>query len=226
MNSFQGVNSAILRALKLSENAFRKLGYEIVPVSFDEELWTENREIYMGLTRNGAAKRTMQEAVDSGERIVPSLNNNLLIFNASYMLRKLIDCALSSCLGKSRLVTMLNGLRWKSDLDIERLVKQKYQLNRKIAKIWQDYDIDALLSPLYPVVAPKIATITEVNTMVEYSIMWNNTGYPCGTLPVTEVKEDEQSFSDDYNDAWTRAIKQHSEGSKGLPVSVQLTGYI
>ena len=56
--------------------------------------------------------------------------------------------------------------------------------------------------------------------MLEYAILWNLNGFPAGTLPVTEVTEDEQSFEDDHNDSWTALLNESTKGSKDLPISV------
>jgi len=61
--------------------------------------------------------------------------------------------------------------------------------------------------------------------MFEYSILWNVTGFPSGVMPVTQVKEEEQTFEDKYNDAWTRVIKDDVENSAGMPICLQVTGY-
>lgn len=48
---------------------------------------------------------------------------------------------------------------------------------------------------------------------------------PTGVLPVTLVKEDEQSYSDPIHksDDLVRNMKNCMEGSKGLPVGVQVS---
>lgn len=43
-----------------------------------------------------------------------------------------------------------------------------------------------------------------------------------GTVPVTLVKQDEQTFEDEFNDFYTRNGKKTLEGAAGLPVGVQV----
>lgn len=45
-----------------------------------------------------------------------------------------------------------------------------------------------------------------------------------GAMPVTVVKEDEQEYVSRFNDAFTLETKKITEGSKGLPVGVQVIG--
>ena len=44
-------------------------------------------------------------------------------------------------------------------------------------------------------------------------------------MPVTTVKENEQQFSDNYNDDWTKLIDDDAKGSAGLPIAIQVIGY-
>ena len=60
---------------------------------------------------------------------------------------------------------------------------------------------------------------------VEYSNMWNLTGFPAGILPVCDVLEKEQQFKDSYNDSWTKVLNEDAQGSQGLPVTIQVIGY-
>eukprot|EP00352_Strombidinopsis_acuminata_P000494 CAMPEP_0176339434 /NCGR_PEP_ID=MMETSP0126-20121128/764_1 /TAXON_ID=141414 ORGANISM="Strombidinopsis acuminatum, Strain SPMC142" /NCGR_SAMPLE_ID=MMETSP0126 /ASSEMBLY_ACC=CAM_ASM_000229 /LENGTH=46 /DNA_ID= /DNA_START= /DNA_END= /DNA_ORIENTATION= len=43
---------------------------------------------------------------------------------------------------------------------------------------------------------------------------------PTGVIPVTEVKEDEQVYKDDFNDIITKRIKATVEESVGMPIGV------
>jgi len=61
--------------------------------------------------------------------------------------------------------------------------------------------------------------------MFEYSVIWNVTGFPSGVMPVTRVKENEQTFDDSYKDAWTRVIQEDVQNSVGMPICLQVTGY-
>ena len=60
--------------------------------------------------------------------------------------------------------------------------------------------------------------------MLEYAIPWNITGFPAGVMPVTTVKQSEQSFSDHYNDWWTKLIDKTTQDSQGLPICIQVVG--
>lgn len=80
--------------------------------------------------------------------------------------------------------------------------------------------------PIWPHCALKCKNVPELGLMGEYSLIWNVTGFPAGVIPVTRVKEDEQTFSDSFNDAWTKALNDDCQGSAGMPISVQVVGYV
>ena len=47
--------------------------------------------------------------------------------------------------------------------------------------------------------------------------------YPCGVIPVTEVREGEdQQFKDNYNDNITAKIRETIKGSVGMPIGTQV----
>ena len=61
--------------------------------------------------------------------------------------------------------------------------------------------------------------------MLDYSFLWNILHYPAGIVPVTTVQEGEQSFSDSYNDGWTRLLNESAQGSVGMPLGVQVIAH-
>ena len=109
--------------------------------------------------------------------------------------------------------------------EFEDALREKRDLTTEIAKLWKRRGLLALVSPIYPHCAPKCSQVDKTGLFVEYSLMWNLTGFPAGVLPVTRVREDEQSFMDQYNDASTEAINEIAKDSKGMPISVQVVGY-
>lgn len=106
------------------------------------------------------------------------------------------------------------------------LLKKRYEWCYEFAKKWRDSGITALVSPLWPHVAPKAVDVGEQGLMGEYSFIWNVTGYPSGVMPVTDVLPSEQEgYTDTYNDSWTQKMKSNCADSQGLPVCIQVTGY-
>ena len=48
----------------------------------------------------------------------------------------------------------------------------------------------------------------ELSALGHYFFMWNVVHYPCGVVPITEVKESEEAYYiDTHNDMWTKSIR-------------------
>jgi hypothetical protein len=55
----------------------------------------------------------------------------------------------------------------------------------------------------------------------DYTSIWNILHYPAGVLPVTEVlPEEENVYSDNYNDIVTKKCRSNVQGSAGMPIAV------
>jgi len=60
---------------------------------------------------------------------------------------------------------------------------------------------------------------------VEYTFLYNLTGFPAAVFPVTKVQENEQGFSDQFNDSWTKTLNKDAKNSVGMPICLSLGGY-
>ena len=61
--------------------------------------------------------------------------------------------------------------------------------------------------------------------LLHYNFLWNILHYPCGVVPVTRVREDEQRFEDEHNDHWTKLLNKTARGSAGMPIGLQVVGH-
>lgn len=99
------------------------------------------------------------------------------------------------------------------------------RLHKWMREFFKKNQIDAILMPIFPSHAYKIKNVVEVGNMLDYSILWNVLHYPCGVVPVTEVQpgeDDPSTYSDQYNDKWTQALKDEQSDSIGMPLCVQV----
>ena len=46
--------------------------------------------------------------------------------------------------------------------------------------------------------------------------------FPCGTFPVCKIEEEDQSFSDHYEDRWTNLLRENASDSAGMPICLQV----
>jgi hypothetical protein len=85
---------------------------------------------------------------------------------------------------------------------------------------WQDAGREALVSPAYPSCAFKAENADNAGFTI-YSCIWNIVNYPTGCVPVTVVlPEEENGYTDTFNDLITKTIKKDMKGSAGLPIGV------
>ena len=60
-----------------------------------------------------------------------------------------------------------------------------------------------------------------MNSLLDYTTIWNALHYPSGVVPVTKVREGEDKvYEDGFNDIWTSTIRKDLEGNEGLPLCV------
>ena len=48
-----------------------------------------------------------------------------------------------------------------------------------------------MILPIYPCCAPRIEDVDKMGMMLDYSFLWNTLTWPAGTIPITEVTQDE-----------------------------------
>ena len=170
--------------------------------------------------------RQADDLIDSGETVLPPLMKNITILTAGLFKRWGIDFALKYILNARRLFENLNGGRIMGKLEFEQFLKHRTESINEFAQKWQAAGIDALISPLTPTsMGLKATSEDKMGIMVGYCSIWNITGFPAGTMPVTTVQPDEEAYTDGYNDSWTKAIQEDLKGSTGLPVSIQVVSY-
>jgi fatty acid amide hydrolase len=70
----------------------------------------------------------------------------------------------------------------------------------------------------------KLGTSTTCALSTAICFMWNYLNFPAGVLPITKVRENEQTYQPAYDDNFAKALKGNVEGSLGLPVGIQVVG--
>lgn len=90
---------------------------------------------------------------------------------------------------------------------METVLKDKNKLVDEMSRMWQDQDLTALVCPTWPSATPHNYDTDNCGLMLDYTGIWNLNGFPAGTMPVTTVRENEQSYEDNFNDHYTKVIK-------------------
>ncbi len=58
-------------------------------------------------------------------------------------------------------------------------------------KIWDDWNIDAILQPSYPSCAFKAKNAPDMGVFIDYVNFWSLLHYPAGVIPVSVVQTGE-----------------------------------
>lgn len=125
--------------------------------------------------------------INEYETMLAPLKQNLMIMTCSAPKRMLIDFLLKYVLDKRRGFEQLNGLRVRTQSEFEKFCQFRYEYIYEMGEFWQKNDLTAIVMPIWPHCAIKCKNNGEMGTMLEYSIMWNMTGFPAGVLPITKV---------------------------------------
>lgn len=89
---------------------------------------------------------------------------------------------------------------------MEKILKKRSEFLNNVSAKWQKSNLKALIAPVLPHTVFLKESNFEQSAMVEYTQIWSSLGYPCGTMPITKVEEEEQTFRDHFADAWTETI--------------------
>jgi len=109
---------------------------------------------------------------------------------------------------------------------LERVIWRRQQWMEKLQKKWQDLGVEAVICPPFPSCAFKNEN-SHLAGLYDYTILWNLTNFPSGSVPVTEVLpgEEESNYEDGYNDVFTHILRKDLKGSAGMPLGVQVVSW-
>ena len=82
-----------------------------------------------------------------------------------------------------------------------------------------------MITPTFPHCSFKAKDATDMSMMLHYNLIWNIMHYPCGLIPITKVREDEQTFDDHHEDSWTDLLKETAKDSAGMPIGIQVVAH-
>lgn len=109
--------------------------------------------------------------------------------------------------------------------DHKRLVRVRKEHLDDIQEVFQKNDLDALLIPPHPIPAFPNAIVDKVGLLpcgTRLPIYWQ---YCSAQIPITCVEENEETFEEKvHNDPMTEVCRQSMQGSKGMPVGLEVCG--
>jgi len=128
-------------------------------------------------------------------------------------------------IGMGRSSLALANARVMDDYEFEKLNSDRIEFSLDYSKRWQASGISALVMPSFPTCTFRAQHADDMGLMCDYTWLWNILSYPAGTMPITQVQDNEQTYEDSYNDGWSRLLRETARDSVGLPVSIQVVAH-
>ena len=122
--------------MKMSEDALKRIGYEVVPVKFDQKIFDKARDSIMGVFANSLYHGVIRDFKIERETMLKPLRNNMFILSAGGMKRVLIDFILKNVLNKGRTQKVLDGCRVRPPHQFELFLKSRYEFVYEMSELW------------------------------------------------------------------------------------------
>ena len=156
--------------------------------------------------------------------MTPNVKEKYNLYNRCEITRQIVSIW-NKITRNQRLNTQYQASKVLSDLDFEKVLKRIEYFATVINLKWQKAGLSGLISPVYPHSAFKRNASSDMNDMLEYTMLWTLVGYPVGVVPITTVGAEECYFKDHYDDRWSRLLDFNARDSTGLPIGVQVIGH-
>lgn len=208
---------AVRRAVEMACKWLHDRGVEIIEFEPRENDHAFNL-LVRALSADGGADHQQHLKNDPRE---PSVNRLVNLMRMPLPLRRLLSLALSlwGDASLSRLVVSGGAIStakyWDLTLEIRRLAQEVMERFRELR-------LDSLVFPVYGLPAVKLGDATDALPAASCSFFSNILGAPCGAVPVTTVRAEEQQPRPSGRDSALKAAARAEAGSQGLPIGVQV----
>ena len=212
------VAPAIRNAIIETVNELKSRGHNVFPITFDEidRLNHVMFDLYMAL-----GKLSLKVGLKE-ERHLDLHKWRMKLQNLSHTELKLL-CNYYDFKGEKRLSQWAWSLRAKSLIEFFTCVREKETIRNKFTQIWTEKKIDILLTPVFPLTAPKPEDIEKILPYLTFCSLTNAFDMPSGTIPVRQVTAEEEIFVSKFNDSISNIYRNNIQGSKGLPIGIQIS---
>ena len=121
----------------------------------------------------------------------------------------------------SHLLSYAKPLSYKEFCELAREIAS---FKLKYNEYWESLDLDVVVCPIWPLVAPLHGTTVRIAPAFSYAFFWNLLDYPAGVVPVRTVLDGENNYESQKKDRSVNIASKIMENSVGLPVSIQVVG--
>jgi fatty acid amide hydrolase len=129
-----------------------------------------------------------------------------------------------SARGQGFLAGVIRDMKTRSIADYWDLVEERGAYRMRYQSGLDDKNLDAVLCPPYGTIAVRHGASPDMLAPASYATRYNVLGLPAGVVPVTSVREGEESDRSPSKDLNVATAIVTENGSAGLPVGVQVVG--
>ena len=216
-NSTWDLPQCVKRALSETAAALQSLGHRVVKVDIDlAEVMLNSVQL---LT---AGDLWTQIGEMKGSEPWPAASQRKATFAKLPNIVKKVIFAGMRLSGNAKLANLLETLGVKSAYELIPVLAKRTELIRKVVGQLQAVGAEAILMPTAVTPAPGIGKGDECELANIFTIAATHLTFPCGAVPVTVVREDEQTYQPQKGDIVGKAIAAAVSGSAGLPIGVQI----
>jgi len=210
------------RAVEEAAEALRKQGHDVFEVEFPNI--QEIIFLFFEICACEGECKFLSDGVQ-GENIVDDYDKVRLAASIPNSLRKVLS-VLIDLVGEKRVAMLVDIARKRDAHEYFQLIDKQTLAKRKFFKVWEERKLDALLSPSFAYPAQKLGYAKDINLGACYTFVFNVLNIPTGAIPVTIVKEGEDDYPRElskHHDLVYKKTLESMQGSKELPVSVQIS---
>ena len=214
-----GICPAVLRALNEVEEVLTKLGHEVIEIDLPNI--EDHCNNHIKLLTNQVCEFLLRNWREKGDDL-GVLNPLILSFDSPTFIPKTL--AKIAKLFKQHRLSQTIGRTAQVDNDgFTEIVQHRDVHLEEINKIWTQNQLDSLI--VAPIAFPSFKSkdaddIGFLGILARLAIYWQ---FPSGTMPITVVKEEEDTFQEKvYDDMMTSCIRNSTKGSQGMPIGLEI----
>lgn len=217
-NSVFECAGVVKKAIRNTVQQLQNQGHEVVEIRTD--MIPNAVELFVRATYAAPGSYLMEEL--QGED--PAWMYYKSYYQAKFGLSDFLFRVKTFLTGYRKLTHYLGFARPSSLSQFCEISAQITRFKAKFNEYWTGLGLDAVICPIWPLVAPLHKTTVKVSHAFSYSLLWNLLDYPAGVVPVCQVEEGEDVYECEENDAFVSTAQQIMKNSVGLPISVQVVG--
>lgn len=206
------------RAVREVVEALKKQGHNLIKIDLPQQ-----RDILYLTVRIFLSDGWIEPflSIASGFKLIPSYKVLQIMYKIPYLV-KIVLAKIVEKLGLPRVAHSIASAAPIPAQEIFVMANGQLVITSEFLKGLQEKGIQYVISPGFGTPALKHGTSGDLLNAGFYTALYNFLGMPAGTIPVTRVRKDEQTYEDKFKDPITKVAIECMSESEGLPVGVQV----